>query len=332
MDDFYKQIRESLNDLPEPGFRKKDWRAMSAELDSRKLSPALFWGWLAAPVLLSLALMAGWHYGLEPLNGSGPMSTLTDTVYITQTIRQLDTVYIEKAIPPRTDLAKSTTADAAQMRQMQREINILRGQLSMLLPETPPAGRLGSVSPTAPGAEPAAGLPYPTFTNVVNIGTATRLTDVPVDASAQIGYARLGSPPTAGLPLRQAGLATGTGNKSRLALRMDWLVDEIREVDMNPLQLGAFTGLFYPSSGRGDHRIGKMVGIQALMPLTSHFQAESNLMYQNGAYETMDLGETGKPLPVAEGEDLRFLKVEAPYKSIQWDIGLKYVFKTGGQF
>ncbi len=319
MDDFYKQIKDSLTGQPEPSFRKGDWNALSREMRSRKLSPVAFWTWLILPLLLSLGSLGYYYFDGNDFHQAHGLLERRDTVYITETKILRDTIFMKNGQTVDYKVARIPIEERTKIRQMQSEIIALKQQLVDLEYLKLSTGPVGIDAPLVTDGSPN-GMDDPRVQN--------NWTDYPATAIDHRIYASVETSFLTSLPLKRPSDVLKPGNRNSL-----WgdVVEEFSEIKIHPMQVGVGTGLFYPAFGQGEFHIGKMAGIQAVMPVTPHFQVESNLSYQQSAYETEDLTEIGGFLPVSPAENERFLKVEAPFKTLQWDLGLNYAFNTKGK-
>jgi len=102
-EDFYKSIKENLENRQEPSFREEAWEAMEQQLiEAEQLETTSVWtGRLALPLLLLLLGMAGsnfWFYQQLHKVKNNLLYVQTDTIYKSQVIIQTDTIYQTKLI------------------------------------------------------------------------------------------------------------------------------------------------------------------------------------------------------------------------------------------
>ena len=112
MDNFFKQFKENLDNLPEPAFEERDWQALAHRLSpQREKRPIATWVlWFLAPLFLMSLAANGFQYKtwknaqkqiawLE--NRSETAKTVviqSDTIYKIHTIYEHDTVYKTKIL------------------------------------------------------------------------------------------------------------------------------------------------------------------------------------------------------------------------------------------
>lgn len=114
-DDFFKSLKENLENRPEPTFQEGAWKAMEKQLvESKEEENTTAWTgkwWL--PLLLLLLLgMAGsnfWFYNQLQTLKNNSLSIQTDTVYKSQVIFQRDTIYQTRVIKEIVRIEKNTS-------------------------------------------------------------------------------------------------------------------------------------------------------------------------------------------------------------------------------
>jgi len=102
-EDFYKSIKENLENRPEPAFREPAWEAMEQQLiDAEQVVLTPVWiGKLAVPLLLLFLGMSGsnfWLFQQLQTEKNNQLLVQTDTIYNSQVIIQTDTIYQTKLI------------------------------------------------------------------------------------------------------------------------------------------------------------------------------------------------------------------------------------------
>lgn len=121
MDDFFKNIKDNLEDRQEPAFSEGAWRNMEKRLNKKPWRGIPFFTWVLPFVLISLFLSNLFFY--KELNkANAKISQLefkTDTIFKTQCIYHYDTVfsnqvetkYIAVSSPVRANVYRSTGYD-----------------------------------------------------------------------------------------------------------------------------------------------------------------------------------------------------------------------------
>ena len=112
MDNFFKQFKDNLDNLPEPAFQEQDWQALSHRLPAqREKYPLSIWLlWLLAPLFLMSLAANGFQYKARENaqkkitlleNRSETANTVviqSDTIYKVKTVFERDTVYKTKIL------------------------------------------------------------------------------------------------------------------------------------------------------------------------------------------------------------------------------------------
>jgi len=110
MDEFYKNIKDDLNNMPEPAFQEEDWDSLSKQLDGTTTTKKSIWKrfWWAPILLLLLGsqtyLLCLWtqaQHDLEQIKIDNqavtidaPIHIFQDTILLTNTIYKYDTIYL----------------------------------------------------------------------------------------------------------------------------------------------------------------------------------------------------------------------------------------------
>lgn len=100
MDEFYKKLKNNLEQRPEPVFEERVWQRMenSLEQEGDKPFPLAWWAIAAATLLLLGTNFYWWKYS-QAIYTNGETSTIMiDTIYQTKVVYQIDTIYKERVI------------------------------------------------------------------------------------------------------------------------------------------------------------------------------------------------------------------------------------------
>lgn len=100
MDDFYKNIKDNLENRPEPPFEESAWQNMERKLDKKPWSGAGLAGWFwVLPFILGGLLLSNIFFYKELNEANGKINKLeliADTIYKTKVIYHYDTLYRER--------------------------------------------------------------------------------------------------------------------------------------------------------------------------------------------------------------------------------------------
>lgn len=94
MDDFYKEIKKSVDGIPEVTSSKMDWDSFQSYRKEKNTAPAKPFPWLLASTLGLIALLVGtniyWATRSSHQAESLTLSTIHDTIYITKVIEDIN--------------------------------------------------------------------------------------------------------------------------------------------------------------------------------------------------------------------------------------------------
>lgn len=109
-DDFFKSLKDNLDNRPEPTFKKDAWTRMQEKLEASKQVPTQSknqtqW-WLPLLLLLVFGLAGSniWMYRQLKLTNNQQVLVQRDTIYSSKVIVQIDTIY-------KTKIIRETTVD-----------------------------------------------------------------------------------------------------------------------------------------------------------------------------------------------------------------------------
>ena len=95
MDNFFKNIKDNLENRPEPAFDERGWRDMENRLDRKRWGGAGMFAW-ALPIALAMLFLSNIFF-FKKLNDANTkinnLELIADTIYKTRYIYQYDTVY-----------------------------------------------------------------------------------------------------------------------------------------------------------------------------------------------------------------------------------------------
>ena len=349
MEDFYKQIKENLKKRPEPKFRERDWKALSHKMGKKRVIPL----WYIMP--LGLLLLGGgnvyWFLQARSNHSAESIVKQTDTIYVVETHIKTDTVYVNNVVQNK----KSIKDDS----QTSNIIWSLKNQIAVLQMQLKETNNLLFNENRHINKEPKFNEPTTHRPSENNLVSSEHLGDHPIKGEMPLDQHNVpvvdsilkDNPDTISVtgkikkPWEKYALVysdlnaietpyvkTSTLNKEKESEKplkgFRLLLEEIKEFKVREFQIGSFGGFYYPSFGAGEYTVGKSLGVQVVAPLSPHFQLESNLGYHSVIYETMTFDELSNPDIILPDANLTLDKVEAPFKFLQWDLGLNYVFNV----
>lgn len=132
MDDFFKRIKQNLEDSPPPSFVEEDWRKLERQLAESDSDTAPFvatrWHWVGVMGMLGLLLIAGTmlydkQQQVYALEQKLAQFIQRDTVYLAEKVIQYDTIYITKykstaaSLMPRLLTVQTSTTSSLPIQQ-----------------------------------------------------------------------------------------------------------------------------------------------------------------------------------------------------------------------
>jgi len=387
MEDFYKNIKDNINQRPEPSFDKGAWKAMDKKLGRKsRMIPLAYLGWAAIPLALLLGTNIFWYNEARSFQQGPVITHQTDTLYIYKTTTKVDTVYISNQVSQRNyNFRNPTKISPSSLREIQNlkgEVNQLRKQLSMvntaynsllsdgrdmvssrtpeqitneieslklkrdLFAEVSSEGtnkmNSNSDSFNQPFEKDIKALSESdnTFEKPSKTTSTTPESHIVIDDSVVKKSIQVTQPNTVVISSKNAVVSEENSKEtSEIAIDLmeeevkepsvfDKLLEEISTFSVRDVYLGIGTGLYYPQFDKGNYTIGQFFELNALLPLSEHFQAESSFSYNNVLFEGNNASDLGIDPIEVPFDNVVLLKVEAPTVSYRFDLGLQYAMNT----
>ncbi len=292
MDEFYKGLKEHLENRPEPPFDPNSWADMERRLDrSEKQRTPLLWSQLMPLASLLLLLLSGignvvlssrvHQLGEKIQRQQSDRFTrlvIRDTIYLDRVVVKVDTVY-------RTNKVRFVSASNPP------------SALLPLLPLIPPGA--GGV-PAVPSKESAKlekavafqSLPGPDRTRLLHTADRTLID--------RRYYPTPDTDPS--VPL--SGYLVPTGIDLGLSFGPSVSVEE--QLEAEP---------------------GWMSGVQVELTFTENLRLWSSFQYLKTVFDADQIDAAlGIPVVAAPSDQYRFLKAQVDQRALQWAAGVKYVF------
>lgn len=313
MEDFYKQFKDNLENRPEPRFEEKDWQVLEKKLDQSKGSSrkGLAWWWLL-PVLLLPLLIGNAFFFLEWKKTNrkyDQLSILRDTIYLSQTIIQRDTVYQERIIreqyrPADVDFISVLSAFSSSLPNFEEEPAGLDNAHPYFLPT------LSDIFATAAEGQS---------------GSLFSQNDQPelsaVDWSG-LDYLRL----LPAIPLR---------SRYRPLPRIDDFPRYQRDKQfplsyhLHPkgMQLGLSGGVHLPVHSQLNAEIGGALGLEANIRFSEQLRLWLQTSYYKSKFESKQLNpDLGIPPVDPPGDNYTFDKASLSQSTLRYALGMQYLF------
>lgn len=351
MEDFYKKVKKNIEERPEPAYNKADWNSLSKKLEQRRqFFPMVHWAWVLLPLLLLMGSNIYWFRTDKILEEKYMYSEKKDTVYIVKEIHRVDTIYIATQMVEGEKARKLDDVYQSSIQRqtkLEKQVELLQRQMAREQERYSLIESKNAVNKTTISENPInenvtdyqkqeliqnslliknENSDMDSEQNTLNIGIAdvkkssqennlntTKLDKVIPTKNAEDSIA-------AGSPILE--------EEAKKPSVFSKLYKEIKNINPGELQLGIGAGLLYPSYGKGEFSIGASYGINALVPLSEHFQTEVNLYYQDAIYDTKVSREVVDNEVLPPTADFTLQKIEAPFNVMHLDVGINYAFNT----
>ena len=319
MDNFFKQFRNNLDNLPEPAFEERDWQALAYRLltqrEKRPIATLLLW--LLAPLFLMSLAANGFQYKawknvqkhmtlLE--NRSETAKTVviqSDTIYMIKTIFERDTVYKTKILHKKENVYLPILSEVISLQ------NDIFNPLS--IKTSKPIENLNAEKKD-------------TIVVLENDFTDKKRVDNSLEKFNPIALKNIETLKPNKIPE----LITNPivfHKKKTLRERLE----PLRPKDYS---VGISAGLAYPISDISSKPSGYAVGVQGKAAFSHHISAWVDVHYMQLCYAADRMNEDiGIPVVAPPSTDFRFNLVKITLPMIQYMAGMRYHFvpKKWGQ-
>lgn len=310
MDNFFKQFKENLDNLPEPAFEERDWQALAHRLSpQREKRPIATWVlWFLAPLFLMSLAANGFQYKtwknaqkqiawLE--NRSETAKTVviqSDTIYKIHTIYEHDTVYKTK---------------------------ILRETEIVYMPN------LNDTFKTSP--------PFTETLNSIKKRLAAK-NDTPKESSDKIDdfkdkklifndLAQIDLIPLKNIGILNFNKIPELNNIPIVFHKKKTLRECLEPLRPKEFSMGISAGLAYPISNISSKPSGYAAGVQGKISFSPHFSAWADFQYIHLTYHTDRMSDAiGIPVVTPPARDFTFSLVQVNQPTLQYGLGLRYHF------
>lgn len=297
MEDFFKQFRQNLDNRPEPPFEERDWRDMEKRLDrANNKRPAGFaWWWAAVPLLL-LGSNVLLYDGLRKANQRiATLEWQRDTVVLTNVVRITDTIFRAR-VERQTIVVHVREKEAPPFIDADAEMHVNHAKF---LKNTPSEQLRNQKAGT---------------------GNQSFAEELDLLETASLSLARA-EPERPEMP----------------AVATDWVTKKRKKTFRRSLhamrpkgfQLGFSGGWAYPFSNILEVQSGVAAGLQAMVEFSPNLQMWAEANWVRTRFETGRMGDDiGVPVVDAPSDDFQFVKAEAPQPSLQYSVGMQYLFRA----
>ncbi|MBK7938913.1 MAG: hypothetical protein IPJ82_18385 [Lewinellaceae bacterium] len=327
MQNFLKQFRNHIENRPEPSFREEDWQGLQKRLDQQKKKHRSGFAWWVVLPLLFLLMGSNTFWYLKLQKAETKIYTIEnqkDTIIRTQIVFHTDTVYITRTIREKIKPSPALSASsglASMLAPDSREINYSHEQLLPGKPSGSSGGRLVPSS-TPPGLANVTNRPQKTGKSENYLDNQPFTTDLP---KIEPIWPELAQVDDSGLREIPISLPVSTKKKTFRQQLYAWRPKGFR--------LGASGGLVHPFQNEVDQQGGISVGLQGIIEFSPALQMWVDVTYFRLRFETNQMNESfGVPVVSPPSDDFVFLKAEAPQPSLQYSIGVQYLFNSGKRF
>lgn len=304
MENFFKQFRDNLERRPQPAFEERDWRGLEKRLEQQgeKRPAALAWWWLVWPFLLLSLGANGLLYSKLKISRQqvAVREIQRDTVFQTQVMLMRDTVYQIRVVEVRRS-GDIPMYPAFSQKTSDKSDNPGQFSESRLLVETPDNTQpyLSESLPTA--SETPSTLPTLLPSTLHPLPSAPSLPEIPIEPVV---------------------------SKQKKTLQYHLYV-----LRPKGFQLGVAGGWAYPFSEGLAKQGGYSAGLEAGVEFTPNLRLWAGATYFNVRYVADRMGDDiGIPPVAPPSDDFTFVEAEAPQPSLEYMLGMQYVFNIPHTF
>ncbi len=317
MDNFFKQFKDNLDNLPEPAFQEHDWQALSHRLppQSEKYPLSIWLLWLLAPLFLMSLVANGFQYKtwenvqkkialLENRSeATKAMVIQLDTIYKTHTVYEYDTVYKTKIL-------------------REKEIVYLPSLIDTFKTATPFIETLNPIEKRLAAK------------NDIQEEVSKKTNDFKDKKLIFNDLEQINSIPLKNIDILNP-TKTPVFNAVPIVLNQKKTLKERLEL-LRPkgYSVGISAGLAYPISDISSKPSGYAVGVQGKAAFSPHISVWADAQYQQLYYAADRMNEgIGIPVVAPPSNDFRFNLVKVKLPMLQYMAGMRYYFddKKWGQ-
>lgn len=345
MKEFYDQIKENLENRPEPVFQEAAWQKMQAKMnqEAKVSKPIPAWVWLAIPMLALLGTniwsFRKWNQLSDQVERVENTQVKTDTVFITQNHYFSDTVFIRdepnKVLSDQsykqsyfqkspTIITSGATIDfdkfIKRLNSIEQEYisNISNPtDLDLLFPQSSKTSFLGlsMVDSTEKRNREKNIQIEDTAIQLANLDALPHLNLKPVSVKEK-------SPDLSSFVFQiQEKKSKKNFRKKVYALS--------KALQPSGFQIGVLGGSVYPYQKDLKNQGGYSIGLQAKLEFSKNLSMWGNTTYMNLIYESSRMDPVlGVPIQQSPDAEYAFESAEVKSPLFQYSIGMQYLFNT----
>ncbi len=306
MEDFVRQIKENLENRPEPSFDERVWADLEQRIENRNEKKPLFipWYWALLPFLALLALNGVFYLEIKGSNHkTQAILSQKDTVVQIKVIRQIDTVYLASAIHTRPGVGKWFTTP-----------NLMPPGLFDL-----PGSRVIRTEPEGPKY------------GSVSLEEGTIVHDLAFDSSRHFSVSPvLVMAPQPLMPLKPEEISRRPPPREMKTIekkQRKTIGEHLNVLAPVGFRAGVTGGWVYPFNIVMDRQSGFSVGVQTLTEFPQNLRLWVDAHYAKVHFESSKMDETiGIPVVNPPSDEYTFDQAEVLQPSLLFSIGIQYAF------
>ena len=324
MDNFFNNIKDNLNNRPELDFEDSSWLAMQQKMQPEKQKSSKRFGiwWWTSLLVIPLVISNAWMYQkIEKTNKLVFKTQIQkDTIFKTQIIYQIDTVYKERVIQKPTISSLQNSSNYTSKNKIY--FKELRSPKTLFL------------------FEKKSIVNYSMFNNRKMNGNKNDIKNSHPKNNYSDDHRQknsLASLPSIPLKLLQFNIVpnqlfinqktTQTKKASKWVRNIQRLSSVFRPKEFH---LGAGSGLVYPLNGNSEKQNGESIGLTGNVMFSSNIRLWVNASYFRLHLKTNTLEDDNLNIPLISisNDDLTFENAEADQSHYQFNTGMQYVFNS----
>jgi len=331
MDDFFKSMKDQLENRPEPEFRESAWDALNSRLDATNPVPARsrrYW-WTAALLLLLLGstFCNYWFYRqLKSTETAGAKEIRiyqTDTIHHTRHIYHTDTVFQSRIVKVPAQAVIAGFDPSGQYFLSQSSFSRLDERFAFS--ESPPNLSLFSSLSRSPLFSSGPG--YKTvaskYSGEDNSSLLNRFT---------LFYGLPQAVDELESPERKAP-DTDVGLVAKIETRKSFGKRLIYGLKPKRFYVGPTLGGVYPVHSDLRNQKGFSVGLQAAVSFSNQFRVWAEATYLRVAYTTTQIESLrGVPAITPPSSNFDFINAGVPQPALQYSLGIHYTLINSGKW
>lgn len=322
MDNFFKSMRDQMENRPEPNFREDAWNALNKQLDEAqypaKVSNRNWWAAAAILLLLGSTLLNFWFYNqLKDANTIATKETVifkTDTVHHTQHTYFRDTIiqtrFIAQSVPTNVYHNAYTNTGINSFGFPNFSSSFSRPMYASLLPKS----NRPSLFSSAPDDQSMVNH------NDLEGALLNRFT---------LFYGLPKVAPELESPDRDAENAE-LGNITVAKRKRSFGQTMVYAMRPKKFYVGPMIGGIYPLHTDLNNQRGSTFGIQAAVGFSNNIRLWFDAAYIRLTYQTSEIESLrGVPDITPPGGNYTFVSASVPQPALQYSTGLQYNFTSG---